>query len=182
LDFVTQALQHSKVKLTWDEDDADRVKVTRRKFDKDTLDEMDFRAYLASSSDDSEEEDVETLRARYKSLLRDAEAEAEAEKAPEGEMEITFTPGLSEAAAELLAKKQEREASNVVKMFVEVFNFYDRLPRRRQQLKSICVRNVRNVWRASKHVKRPSLVVMIQRMVSHMLIACKHDTNSLPVL
>ncbi|RKP07259.1 hypothetical protein THASP1DRAFT_17326 [Thamnocephalis sphaerospora] len=111
LEFTTQALQHSSVKLTWDEDDPERMKVTRQKFDKNALEDMDFKAYLASSSDESgAEEDVNALRQRYKTLLSNAEAEADEDKAPEGDMEITFTPGLSEAATEMLENRnKERE-------------------------------------------------------------------------
>ncbi|RKP23604.1 hypothetical protein SYNPS1DRAFT_11208, partial [Syncephalis pseudoplumigaleata] len=112
LEFATQALQHSNITLTWDDDDPDRAKVLRQKFNKNDLQDMDFKAYLASSSDESEEEDVEAMRRRYKDLLSEAMAngeEEDAEKMPEGDMEITFTPGLSETAAELLEKKKARE-------------------------------------------------------------------------
>ncbi|KAF8317357.1 hypothetical protein DL93DRAFT_2110555 [Clavulina sp. PMI_390] len=65
LDFVTDALRHSKVKLTWDDDDAQRVKVTRKKLTKKQMEENDYRAYIASSSEhsssdnDDEEDDVD---------------------------------------------------------------------------------------------------------------------------
>ena len=119
LDFATQALQHSNITLTWDDDDPDRVKMLRQKFNKDDLQAMDFKAYLATSSDESEGETVEDMRRRYKSLLQDVAAENEEEAPPEGDMEITFTPGLSEAASELLEKKKkkkekEHEASRCV--------------------------------------------------------------------
>ncbi|KAJ3299525.1 pre-rRNA-processing protein esf1 [Borealophlyctis nickersoniae] len=115
VDFVTLALQHSKVNLTWDEDDVERTKVMRRKFTKDDLKDMDFKAYLASDSDDEEDESPEALRAKYQSLLGGEEDEsadpfAQEKGEEEGEMEITFAPGLSEKAAALLEKKKEREA------------------------------------------------------------------------
>ncbi|KAJ3411749.1 pre-rRNA-processing protein esf1 [Chytridiales sp. JEL 0842] len=108
-DFATPALQHSKVKLTWDQDDPDRFKVTRRKFTKDDLKEMDFKAYLASDSDS----DAEERANRYRSLLADGGSDDEAgsdKESEAGDMEITFTPGLSEAVAEQLSKKKEKEA------------------------------------------------------------------------
>jgi hypothetical protein len=41
--FETRALQHSNVKLTWDDDEPTRVKALRRKFNSDQLNEMDFK-------------------------------------------------------------------------------------------------------------------------------------------
>lgn len=78
---------------------------------------MDFKTYLASSSDESDNEDVEAMRQRYKSLLNEAaddDDDEKREKMPEGDMEITFTPGLSEAASELLEKKKTREVSTCI--------------------------------------------------------------------
>jgi hypothetical protein len=42
-EFEMRALQHSTVKLTWDDDEPTRVKALRRKFNADELNEMDFR-------------------------------------------------------------------------------------------------------------------------------------------
>ncbi|KAG6856644.1 hypothetical protein H0H87_002234 [Tephrocybe sp. NHM501043] len=112
VDFVTDALRHSKVKLTWDEDDPERNQITRRKLTKKEIENADFRAYLASSSE-SESEAVET--APKKSKGKDKKSSRDQLRAlllggnddlPEGwdrendpedvDMEITFTPGLSE--------------------------------------------------------------------------------------
>lgn len=49
-----QALRHSKVKLTWDQDDPNRIKLTRRNLTKDEIEEGDFKAYLASSGSEDE--------------------------------------------------------------------------------------------------------------------------------
>ena len=38
--------------MTWDETNKDRIAVTMRKFNKEELDEMDLRDYLASDGDD----------------------------------------------------------------------------------------------------------------------------------
>ena len=115
-EFTTQVFQHSNVKLTWDEDDADRIKVTRHKFSKQDLEDMDFKAYLASSDeeDSEDEDDVEATRRKYRALLAgdkdsdDSDAESDDDK--NQEMEITFAPGLSEKAAEMLEEKKQREA------------------------------------------------------------------------
>lgn len=49
-----QALRHSKVKLTWDQDDPNRIKVTRRALTRDEIEEEDFKAYIASSGSEDE--------------------------------------------------------------------------------------------------------------------------------
>lgn len=71
-EFVTDALQHSKVRLTWDEDDKERKDVQKRAFGRSGMDveANDMLAYVASASseDDSEgEADVkETVNTRAK--------------------------------------------------------------------------------------------------------------------
>ncbi|KAG8871413.1 pre-rRNA-processing protein esf1 [Tulasnella sp. 331] len=59
LDFSTDALRHSKVKLTWDDDDQDRVTFTRRHLTTEQIENNDFRAYLASSGESEEDEAAE---------------------------------------------------------------------------------------------------------------------------
>ncbi|KAF8552597.1 hypothetical protein OG21DRAFT_1415886 [Imleria badia] len=54
VEFVTDALRHSKVKLTWDEDDPERNHILRRPLTKKEIEEADFRAYIASSSSSEE--------------------------------------------------------------------------------------------------------------------------------
>ena len=58
----SQALRHSKVKLTWDEDEPERALVTKRVLSRKEIEENDFRAYIASSSES--ESDDDTCRAR----------------------------------------------------------------------------------------------------------------------
>ncbi len=107
-EFVTQALQHSSVKLTWDAEDPERQKVTRRAFSKEDLEKMDFKAYLASSdSSDAESEADEETRKKYQALMESVRQE-EDENAGK-EMEITFTPGLSEKAERLLQERVQKE-------------------------------------------------------------------------
>ncbi|KAJ2642099.1 pre-rRNA-processing protein esf1, partial [Coemansia sp. RSA 1694] len=115
LDFSSQALQHSKVNLTWDADEPTRMKMTRRAFTQDEIETMDFGGLLASSSSgesSSDEEELAKKRALLLSGGNDDSDEDEDEDEGMGEMEITFTPGLSEAAASRLesAKRAEEEA------------------------------------------------------------------------
>ncbi|KAF8632607.1 hypothetical protein AX15_001810 [Amanita polypyramis BW_CC] len=114
LEFVTDALRHSKVKLTWDDDNPERNQVTRRKFTWKEIEEADFHAFLASSSSDSdleESRDIGQKKQNQKELGRDRLRAllfgGGNDQVPEGwakdrgvsddvDMEITFTPGLSE--------------------------------------------------------------------------------------
>jgi len=55
-EFVTDALQHSKVRLTWDADDGSRKEAQKRAFSgsRADIDENDLKAYLGSDSSDQE--------------------------------------------------------------------------------------------------------------------------------
>ncbi|KAF5355710.1 hypothetical protein D9756_003720 [Leucocoprinus leucothites] len=114
VDYVTDALRHSKVKLTWDEDDPERYQVTRRTLTRQEIEAADFRAYIASSSSEDEDEGgnedkvknsrkgKDVSRQKLRALLLSGNDDG----LPEGwnsegegsdvDMEITFTPGLSE--------------------------------------------------------------------------------------
>ncbi|KAI0655166.1 hypothetical protein C8Q70DRAFT_936549 [Cubamyces menziesii] len=130
VEFVTDALRHSKVKLTWDEDEPERAQITRRVLSKKEIEENDFRAYIASSSD-SEEEDApgapkgkgKESKAAERDKLRALLLGGGEDQMPEGwgkgkgfdddeddvDMEITFTPGLS------AAKDGEKEETTLEK-------------------------------------------------------------------
>ncbi|KAI0032727.1 hypothetical protein K488DRAFT_78297 [Vararia minispora EC-137] len=111
LDFTTDALRHSRVKLTWDQEDPERSHVTRRDLTKKEIEDGDFHAYIAPSSG-SELESVSKPSGQNMSrdklralLLGDG-----GEDLPEGwgnskstranldddvDMEVTFMPALS---------------------------------------------------------------------------------------
>ncbi|KAK8090705.1 hypothetical protein PG994_000210 [Apiospora phragmitis] len=116
-EYVTDALQHSKVKLTWDmhPEEASRKEDIKRAFtgSRSDIQENDLRAYLASDSEDSdagadglEADDgahadepklskKELARQRMREALGlGAEASTKSsKKEPTGEMEMTFTTG-----------------------------------------------------------------------------------------
>jgi hypothetical protein len=109
-EFSTDALTHSRVKLTWDADDTTRKEVQKRAFSRKDIDENELKAYLGSDSSSSEDE-VEVAKADKASKLRAAlglgvtsksskpkqKASAKRDRdfpKPDGEMEITFTGGL----------------------------------------------------------------------------------------
>ncbi|KAH6676643.1 hypothetical protein B0J14DRAFT_585979 [Halenospora varia] len=117
-EFVTDALQHSKVKLTWDMDpeEATRKDAIKRAFSgsRAEIGENDLRAYLGSDSEDSEpeepplpdEEESTAPKLTKKELARQKMREAlglSSEPAPKkkssagpvGDMEITFAAGLT---------------------------------------------------------------------------------------
>jgi len=108
-EFVTEALTHSKVKLTWDADDATRKEVQKRAFSRKDVDENDMRAYIGGDSDSEEEEEVaegedgkvskkDAERAKMRELLGLASEKREKGvkvDRPVGDMQITFTAGLS---------------------------------------------------------------------------------------
>ncbi|PVU91097.1 hypothetical protein BB559_004307 [Furculomyces boomerangus] len=112
IEFVTTALQHSRVKLTWDAEDPKRVQIIKKAFTKDEIDDMDYKAFVASSGSDSDESGGEGKNRRadeYRKLLLsglgesggvfDRKGRNNKEEGSSGEdeggMEITFTPGLS---------------------------------------------------------------------------------------
>ncbi|XP_056312506.1 ESF1 homolog [Danio aesculapii] len=127
--FTSTATTTSKVELTWDETDHDRVSALCRKFNKDELLDMDFKAYLASSSEEEEDEGEQTEAVKPVESLAE-EKTASKEKKGSGQidkyrellksiqdkdkkedddnkmnMEITWVPGLKESTENLVKKK-----------------------------------------------------------------------------
>ncbi|OAA58350.1 nuc153 [Cordyceps fumosorosea ARSEF 2679] len=140
VEFVTTALQSSKVKLTWDlhPEEASRKDSIKRAFTGSRADfqENDLRAYLASDTEGSDDEgdnqiatfggedggdggeaDEEKPKLSKKELARQKMRAAlglgeqpepkVAKRGPVGEMQITFTPALSEAKAKKPAAGEE---------------------------------------------------------------------------
>lgn len=110
-EFVTDALSHSKVKLTWDADDTTRKEVQKRAFSRKEIDENELQAYLGTDSSSSEDE-VEADKAGKAASLRAAlgldaaskllqpESKSSSKKdrdmkKPNAEMEVTFTSGFA---------------------------------------------------------------------------------------
>ncbi|KAI3399675.1 hypothetical protein diail_6024 [Diaporthe ilicicola] len=142
VDFVTDALQHSKVKLTWDVDpeDVKRKDSIKNAFSGSKADiaENDLRAYLATDSEDEEDQEAATEGSAAAPVLSKKElarkkmrealglsnepAEKSSTSGPVGDMEITFTPALTEdsrggknpenetTAEKYIRKERERKA------------------------------------------------------------------------
>ncbi|CAI4210771.1 unnamed protein product [Parascedosporium putredinis] len=140
VEFVTNALQSSKVKLTWDihPEEAARKQSMQKAFSGSRADmqENDLRAYLASDTEDeagSPDEGDEGLSKKElaKKKLREAlglgdESAAKSSKdGPVGDMEITFTSALMEGPKKV--KKAEEEETTIER--------YARKERERKQRK-----------------------------------------------
>ncbi|RYO93495.1 hypothetical protein DL764_007988 [Monosporascus ibericus] len=113
-EFITDALQHSKVKLTWDmhPEEAARREDIKRVFtgSRSELEENDMRAYLASDSEDEDGPAEETEGAEEQPKLTKKELKAQkmrellglsseplakpSRSGPVGEVQVTFTPAL----------------------------------------------------------------------------------------
>lgn len=100
LDYKTDALRHSKVKLTWDQDDPRRTKLTKARA-KGELREDELQTYLASSDEDEGEQHASRNRLRAlltdlpkKSAFDDADDQDTMYTKPDGDMEISFVPAL----------------------------------------------------------------------------------------
>ncbi|XP_032103907.1 ESF1 homolog [Sapajus apella] len=127
--FTSAAMGTSTVEITWDETDHERITMLNRKFKKEELLDMDFQAYLASSSEDEEEieelqgddevnveEDGKTKKsqkddeeqiAKYRQLLQVIQEKEKKGKENHMEMEIKWVPGLKESAEEMVKNKLE---------------------------------------------------------------------------
>ncbi|KAF7659028.1 hypothetical protein LDENG_00003630 [Lucifuga dentata] len=105
--FTSSSATTSKVQLTWDETDHERVTALSRGFNKDELMDMDFNAYLASSSEEEEEGEEEDGAAEF-GQLENGEDEAEAKQAEEIAAEAESKPKKEE---EKKKKKSEEQIS-----------------------------------------------------------------------
>ncbi|XP_053393712.1 ESF1 homolog [Mercenaria mercenaria] len=130
--FFNAALSQSKVDLTWDETDRERVQLTSQQFSNkaEEVEEEDLKAYLASSSDEegpdysaifgNNEEDEDSggesdddkKLDKYKQLLTDLDSQ-ESKKKHDIEMEISWEPGLREATEKIVKKKKQSKDSTV---------------------------------------------------------------------
>ncbi|KAL2305714.1 hypothetical protein Nmel_003601 [Mimus melanotis] len=128
--FTSAAMGTSKVDITWDETDHERVTSLSRTFNKEELLDMDFQAYLASSSEEEEEEQQGTLDgdvanemeddkprksqkddeeqiAKYRELLQSIQEKEKKQEEKDIGMEIKWVPGLKETAEEMVKNRLE---------------------------------------------------------------------------
>ncbi|KAM7261256.1 hypothetical protein ACFE04_026731 [Oxalis oulophora] len=120
LEFETRALQQSKVNLSWDEDEPDRVKTLNRKFTEDQLAELELKEFLASDESDTDEdgenvgEEQQDKKNKkqdmYRALLQSGDGSDE-EDEEGGDMEVTFNTGLDGLSKRILEKKDKKSES-----------------------------------------------------------------------
>ncbi|XP_009868763.1 PREDICTED: ESF1 homolog [Apaloderma vittatum] len=125
--FTSAAMGTSKVDITWDETDHERVMSLNRTFKKEEILDMDFQAYLASSSEEEEEQqqdddvahemeddqpkksqkDDEEQIAKYRELLQSIQEKEKKQEEKDIGMEVKWVPGLKETAEEMVKNRLE---------------------------------------------------------------------------
>ena len=170
-EFVTDALQHSKVRLTWDADDGTRKEVQRRAFagSRADIDQNDLKAYLGSDSSEEDQEDtqgtylshgVNTNRATPvgsttlgpKVSKKDAERQRmrallglkdepdagkiskNSVKLPVGDMQITFSSGLSDVKRDSIFENEPLLEETTVEKYIRKEK--ERKTRRKEKMKN----------------------------------------------
>ncbi|KAI0132497.1 hypothetical protein BJ170DRAFT_250522 [Xylariales sp. AK1849] len=154
-EFVTEALQHSKVKLTWDihPDDASRRENIKRAFggSRSEIQENDLKAYLASDSEDEDDQqgndDVAdgepklTKKELARQRMREAlglgieSASKSSKSAPVGEIEVTF------ALDDEDGDKGEQIPADVEETTVEKYMRKEREKKARKKEKAVAKRD-----------------------------------------
>lgn len=83
-EFVTDALQHSKVRLTWDADDGTRKEAQKRAFagSRADIDENDLKAYLGSDSSEDEAPEPVVVDATSATIANGDDINSETPKGP----------------------------------------------------------------------------------------------------
>ncbi|KAM0801796.1 hypothetical protein BDR22DRAFT_820492 [Usnea florida] len=83
-EFVTEALQHSRVKLTWDADDGTRKEAQKRAFSgsRNDIDENDLKAYLGSDHSEDEAPEPLVVDATYETAVNEDNMEYKQSKGP----------------------------------------------------------------------------------------------------
>jgi hypothetical protein len=157
-EFVTDALQHSKVKLTWDAEDVSRKEAQARAFrgGRQEIDENDLKAYLGTDNSDDEPEPSPAIvsvesengvskkekeRQKMRALLglgAEPVKASKKEKAPVGDLQVTFSSGLSGTSdkkkASVFENEPEIEETTVEKY---VRKERERKQKRKEKLKHI---------------------------------------------
>ncbi|KAK3014989.1 hypothetical protein RJ639_007242, partial [Escallonia herrerae] len=117
VDFHTRALQHSNIQLTWDEDEPQRSRSLKRKFNADQLAELELEEFMASdeSGTDEEEDDNDAMDEKrhkkqnmYCALIQSGDGSAGEEDDEGQDMEVTFNTGLEDISKRILEKKDRK--------------------------------------------------------------------------
>lgn len=116
--FVNRAFGHTKVKLTWDEEDPKRIKVVTKKFNDDQIEMQDLRDYLASSGGEESDDPEEQARKRALLGLDNNQSDSDEDvdqaigagksynkKEVKGDIKITFKTGFEDIGENLIKAK-----------------------------------------------------------------------------
>lgn len=107
--FTSGATTTSKVQLTWDETDHERVAAMSRKFNKDELLDMDFNVYLASSSSEEEEELEDGVSVSSATVKEEEEKEEKEERREQQQQEEKKKKEKRSEQQQQEEKKKEKE-------------------------------------------------------------------------
>lgn len=113
-EFVTDALQHSKVKLTWDTDDRSRKEAQKRAFagSRADIDENDLKAYLGSDSSEDEAPVPVIISATTKESVAEHDADEPVPKLSKKEAERQKMRALLGLPAEPVVSKKAKTAGS----------------------------------------------------------------------
>lgn len=128
---MNRSLGHTRVKLTWDQDDPKRFKTVKRRFNDEQIEDQDLRDYLASSGGEESDDPEEVARKRaLLGLGNESESDEEidnaigirgktkiGDKKTSGDIKITFKSGFEDIGKNLMEAKKEKEEMNEVSAF-----------------------------------------------------------------
>src|SRR5436305_5010154 len=155
-EFVTDALQHSKVKLTWDADDVSRKEAQARAFrgGRQEIYENDLKAYLGTDSSDNEADEIPaTVSAESEKAISKKEKErqktrtllglgaeplkaSKKDQAPVGDVQVTFSSsllGVRDNKTSVFENEPEMEETTVEKY---IRKERERKQKRKEKLKN----------------------------------------------
>ncbi|QIW99751.1 hypothetical protein AMS68_005269 [Peltaster fructicola] len=149
-DFKTEALTHSKVRLTWDDDDTTRKEIQKRAFSRAGMDEEDLKAYIGSDSSDADSVTSRKSSAEVRKLSKKEAAKAKMRAAlglpdeptrskfrdePVGDMQITFSAGLSSKSnGDKVFENEPQDAESTKERYIRKER--DRRQKRKDKMKS----------------------------------------------
>ncbi|KAF5190301.1 Pre-rrna-processing protein esf1 [Thalictrum thalictroides] len=124
VDFHTQALQQSKIRLTWDEDEPQRAKILKGKWNADELDK--FREFLPSDDEESSDDDdnnggtadggSDKNRNKvdmYRTLIDAEDGSDENGSENDKDMEVTFNTGLEDISKRIVERNKDKKSETV---------------------------------------------------------------------
>ncbi|KAE8661372.1 Nucleus isoform 4 [Hibiscus syriacus] len=123
LNFQIQALQQSKINLSWDGDEPQRGKILKRKLNDEQLADLELKEFLASDESESDDDENEETtkdqsdkknkkRDLYRALLQSGDGSDGDGEEDGQEIEVTYNTGLEDISKRILEKK-DKEAETV---------------------------------------------------------------------